>query len=270
MSQSWIIASGKGGVGKSMVTAALGIALARRKLQCCCVDADIGLRNVDMLLGMQNKVVYDVLDVARKDCKLKYALVKHPMYETFSLLPAAQLGGVGDMDAEDVQRIVHKLKKRVAYVLLDAPAGIERGVQNLVPASDHCLLVTTADDIAIRDAERVVALLEASHKPRPMLVVNRVIPELVATGDMYSPQQVANTLDLPLLGYVPEDRAVIAAINRHESFMEIACPARDAMERICQRFLGEYVPMPAFKQKRSFFRRVSSGGTGVAGSGMLG
>lgn len=255
MSQSWMIASGKGGVGKSMVAAALGVALAKRQLQCCCVDADIGLRNLDMLLGMQNKVVYDVLDVARRDCKLKYALIRHTLYESLSLLPAAQLGSVCELRPDEVERIVRKLKKRVAYVLLDAPAGIERGVHNLVAAADHTLLVTTADDISIRDAERVIALLEEKKKPRPMLIVNRVIPEMVLSGEMYSPQTVANTLDIPLLGFVPEDRAVIGAINRHESFMDMNCPAREAMDRICQRFLGEYVPMPAFPKKRTLFRK---------------
>ena len=258
MSQSWLIASGKGGVGKSMLAAALGVALSKHMLQCCCVDADIGLRNLDMLMGMQNKVVYDVLDVARKDCKLKYALVRHAQYETLSLLPAAQLGSVNDLDADDVERIVKKLKKRVAYVLLDAPAGVERGLMNLVPASDHTLLVTTPDDVAIRDAERVIALLSDKGKPRPLLVVNRVVPELVAAGDMYSPQTVANTLDVPLLGYLPEDHAVLAAINRHQSFMELDCPAQQAMDRVCRRFLGEFVPMPVFKAKRSFFSRRKS------------
>ena len=263
MSQSWMIASGKGGVGKSMLAAAIGVALAKRKLQCCCVDADIGLRNLDMLFGMQNKVIYDVLDVARKDCKLKYALIRHAQYETLSLLPAAQLGRVGDLDAEDMERIVAKLKKRAAYVLLDAPAGVERGFRNLVPASDHTMLVVTPDDVAIRDAERVISILQDAGKPRPMLVVNRVIPDMVSKGEMYSPQTVANVLDVPLLGFIPEDRAVLAALGRHESFMDTDCPARQAVERVCQRFLGEFVPMPGFKMKRKLFSRKSSGGLGM-------
>jgi len=250
MSQSWVVVSGKGGVGKSMVSMGLGMALAKRKMQCCCVDADIGLRNLDMLMNMHNKVVYDVLDVARKDCKLKYALIPHAMHESLLLLPAAQLGSVEQMDAKDMERIVKKLKKRVAYVLLDAPAGIGRGVENLLPAADHTLLVTTPDDVAIRDAERVIAMLEEAGKPRPMLVVNRVIPKMVAAGEMYSPQTVAATLDVPLLGFVPEDHAVLAAINRHESFMDHDCPAQQAMERIAQRFLGEYIPMPVFPTKK--------------------
>ena len=257
MSQTWMIISGKGGVGKSMITSALGVALAERKMSCCCVDMDIGLRNLDMLLGMQNKVVYDVLDVAHKDCKLKYALISHAVYSNLSLLPAAQLGDVTQMDADDMTRIVKKLKKRVGYVLLDAPAGIGRGIDNLLPSIDHAILVVTPDDVSIRDAERVISKLEEAGKGRPMLVVNRVIPEMVAEGQMYSPQTVAATLDVPLLGFVPEDRAVLAAINRHESFMEQDCPARDAINRIAQRFLGEYVPMPSFEpKKRSLLSRL--------------
>ena len=254
MSQAWMILSGKGGVGKSMLTAALGMALAKRSQTCCCVDMDIGPRNLDMLLNMQNKVVYDVLDVARKDCKLKYALIHDNLHEGLSLLAAAQLGEVEQMDADDMERIVKKLKKRAGYVLLDAPAGIGRGVKNLLSAADHTILVTTADDVAIRDAERVIALLEKAGKSRPLLVVNRVIPEMVASGEMYSPQTVAATLDVPLLGYIPEDHKVLAALNRHESFMEQEGPAQAAMERIAQRFLGEYIPMPAFpKKKRGLF-----------------
>lgn len=255
MSQSWLIVSGKGGVGKSMVSGALGLALAKRHLQCGLVDTDIGLRSLDMLLGMQNKVVYDVLDVARKDCKLKYALIRHPMHEGLSLLPASQLGDVNQLNPEDMERIVRKLKKRVAYVLLDAPAGVGRGVSNLLPAADHTILVVTPDDLSIRDGERVISMLEEAGKPRPMLIVNRVVPEMVSNGEMYSPQTVATTLDVSLLGYVPEDRQVFLSLGR-ESFMERNCPAQEAMERIAQRFLGEYVPMPPFpKKKRGWFHR---------------
>ena len=255
MSESWMIASGKGGVGKSTVAAALALALSKRQLQTICVDTDIGLRSLDMLLGMQNKVVYDVLDVARKDCKLRYALIQYTQQPALSLLPASQLAGVGELTPDALEQITGKLKKRCAYVLLDAPAGIARGLRNLIPASDHCLLVTTPDDVAIRDAERLIALLEAQRKPRPMLVVNRVVPKLVREGDQYAPQTVANTLDVPLLGFLPEDMTVLRALSRHESFYAERCPAQEAMERICSRFLGEYVPMPDLEKRRRFFHR---------------
>ena len=253
MSQSWLILSGKGGVGKTMLAASLGMALARKNLKCCCVDADIGLRDLDLLLGMENSVIFDVLDVARKDCKLKYALLQHHELENLSLLPAAQNGTSKDLDSETFQRIVNKLKKKAGYVLIDAPAGLERGVKNLLPAADFNILVTTPDDVAMRNAERVLALLDEKKKPRPMLVVNRLPVERVANGECYSPQTVANTLDVPLLGYIPEDPAVQMALNNHESFVMQDCPASQAVERICRRFLGEYVPLPEITKKRRWF-----------------
>ncbi len=253
MSQTWIVLSGKGGVGKSTVTAALAVALARRQLPTVAVDMDIGLRSLDMMLGMHNQIVYDVIDVAHKDCKLKYALARYPQAPALSLLPASQLGSADDMTDEMMERIAKKLRKRFSYVLMDSPAGLDRGVVCPLRSADHALLVVTPDDVSIRDAERAISLLEANHKPRPMLVVNRVVPELVASGDMYSPQTVANTLDVPLLGYVPEDRRVLRALNRHHTVLEEEGPAQEAFTRISQRFLGEYVPMPAFRRRRRFF-----------------
>ena len=133
----------------------------------------------------------------------------------------------------------------------------------LLPAPDHALVVTTPDDVAMRDAERAIALAEAAGLPRPMLVVNRVRPDMVARGEMYSPQAVASTLDVPLLGFVPEDRAVLAAAARHESFMDTDGPAKQAMERIAQRFLGEFVPMPTVERKRRWWERGRNVGIGV-------
>lgn len=250
-----MIASGKGGVGKSVIAASLGVALAKRQLPVAVVDTDIGLRSQDLLLGLQNKVVYDLVDVAHKDCKLRYALIAHSRYPALSLLPASQLGQSDDLSAERLEKIVLKLKKRFAYVLLDAPAGLEAGLRTVIPSADHALLVVTPDDVSIRDAERVVSLLESWHKPRPMLVVNRVNLELVRAGDMYAPQTVASTLDLPLLGFLPEDPHVQRALCRHENIMEEDCPVRAAMERITRRFLGEFVPLPEMPKKRFFQRR---------------
>ena len=254
---------GRRNTRQSTVSAALGMALARRKLPCCLVDADLGLRSLDMLMNLHSRVVYDVLDVARRDCKLKYALIRHTADGALWLLPAAQEGQGGDADREDMERIVKKLKKRMAYVLLDAPAGLGPGVRALLPASDHALVVTTPDDVAMRDAERAIALAEAAGLPRPMLVVNRVRPEMVARGEMYSPQAVASALDVPLLGFVPEDRAVLAAAAKQESFMDTDGPAKQAMERIAQRFLGEFVPMPTVERKRRWWERGRNVGIGI-------
>ncbi len=255
-----MIASGKGGVGKSVLTAALGTALAEKQLPAALLDADIGLRSLDMLLGLENKVIYDVLDVARKDCKLRLALVQHYAYPELSLLPAAQLGTAGDMNADTVLRLLRKLKKRFAYVLMDAPAGLEKGLKNLIPAADESLLVVTPDDLCMRDAERLIDLLREAGKPRPHLLVNRVVPDMVRSGDMYAPQTVAATLDVPLLGFVPEDDTVRRCVQHHTCLLEESCPSADAVRRIAARLLGATVPMPEIAARKRWFSRRGKGG----------
>ncbi|MBE5778135.1 MAG: septum site-determining protein MinD [Clostridiales bacterium] len=261
MSQSWLIASGKGGVGKSMLTAALGYALAKRQMKTCCVDADLGLRDLDMLMNLHSQVVYDLVDVANRDCMLKSALIGSNDY--LSLLPASQSAGHTDLDGEAFAKILCKLKKRFGYILTDAPAGIEHGLTNLIAPSDYCLVVTTPDDVAIRNAERVISVMEQHHKQRPLLVVNRVREELLKKGLTYTPQVVANQLDVPLLGYIPEDSQIVASLNTHENFMDKKCPAAEAVERICQRFLGQYVEMPAPGKLRHWHKK-SAGKGGIS------
>lgn len=245
-----MIASGKGGVGKSLLTSALAVSLAKGQRQTVAVDADIGLRNLDLMLGMESKVVYDVVDVMQKDCKLRYALVRDPALPLLSFLPAAQMSHASDLSPQDWEQVTRRLRNHFSYVLIDAPAGVDQGMRNILHCADQTLLVTTPDDIAMRDAERLIALLRQDGKPSPMLVVNRVRAELVRSGHMYSPQTVAGVLDVPLLGYVPEDPAILRAMSRHESFTQTKCPAAQAMERITRRFLGEYVPMPQPKVRR--------------------
>ncbi|NLV58870.1 MAG: septum site-determining protein MinD [Clostridiales bacterium] len=253
MSQVWMIASGKGGVGKSFITSAMAAALAKRQMQTVAVDADIGLRNLDLMLGMESKVIYDVVDVVQKDCKLRYALVQDPQLPFLSLLPAAQMHCASDLTAEDWAQVIRRLRKHFSYILIDAPAGVDQGMQNILSCADQTLLVTTADDIAMRDAERLISLIRKGDKPSPMLVVNRIRADMVRSGYMYSPQTVALNLDVPLLGYVPEDPEVLRAFSRHQSLMDARCPARDAVERIAKRFMGEYVTMPQPKVRRQLF-----------------
>jgi len=254
MSQAWMVVSGKGGVGKSIITAALGVALAKRGISCVVMDTDMGLRNLDLILGLENMVVFDVLDVAQKECKLKSALIRDSKHPELSLLAASQMGELTDLDADSLLQLITMLKRRFSYILLDAPAGLGYFLNALAPVVDNALLVTTPDDVAIRDAERIVSLLFKQGKPQPMLVVNRVYPQLVRDGGMYSPRTVANLLDTPLLGYIPNDVEVLRAINGHESFMDLDCPARHAMDRISRRFLGEFVPMPDPDKARGLLR----------------
>lgn len=257
MIKTWTFASGKGGVGKSTLAAALAVALVRAGRKTVLVDMDIGLRSLDIHLGMENSVVYDVMDYVRGDSKLIQSVLMHLTMPELGLLPAAQTGSIEDLGEEHLHRILRKLSKRFDYVFVDAPAGLARGLNTILRGVESALLVVTPDDVSLRDAERVIALCRDTEKPAPMLIVNRVVPQLVASGDMYSPQTVADTLDVPLLGYVPEDVEVLRALNGHHTVMETDCPASRAVERIARRLLGYTVPMPdvvaAPKEKPGLF-----------------
>jgi septum site-determining protein MinD len=244
MINAWMLASGKGGVGKSTLAAALAVALVRAGKKAALVDMDMGLRSLDIHLGMENSVVYDVLDYVRGDCRLSQAVLRHLDMLALSLLPAAQTGSAQDIGGEQIKKIVQKLLKRHDYVLVDAPAGLTRGTEQILDGVENTLLVVTPDDVSIRDAERIVDLCRKKEKPAPMIIVNRVYPELVVSGDMHTPRTVADTLDVPLLGYVPEDTEVLRALKNHRTVMDTDCPARHAVERIARRLTGYEVPMP--------------------------
>ena len=258
MSQAWMIASGKGGVGKSTLAAALAVGLAKRGQKVAVVDTDIGLRNLDVMMGLEDRIVYDLVDVANKDCKLNQALVRHPQYPSLALLPAAQFCRMKAIDSKQLGKLVSKLKAAFDFVLLDCPAGVERGFLNALGAADESVLVTTPDDVAMRDAERVCAIMEEKGLPRPMLIVNRVIPELIKTGEMYTPQVVSQTLDLSLMGAVPQDPAVYRMLLKHQTLMEISCPAEKAVERIVSRLMGEKLPIACcdLVRKPTFWAKV--------------
>ncbi|MFH1512768.1 MAG: septum site-determining protein MinD [Bacillota bacterium] len=265
MMKTWMVASGKGGVGKSTIAAALAVALARAGEKAVLVDMDLGLRSLDIHLGMENSVVYDVLDYVRGDCKLMQAVLTSADTPNLGLLPAAQLGTSEALGGEQMEKIIRKLLKHFDYVLLDAPAGLERGIGTILDSAENTLLVVTPDDVSIRDAERLIALCREKEKPAPMIILNRIIPALVQSGDMYTPQTVADTLDVPLLGYVPDDTAVLRALSKHRTVMDTDCPARYAVERIAKRLMGYAVPMPDVvpqpPAKRGWFKRRRRGDT---------
>lgn len=257
MSQAWMIASGKGGVGKSTLAAALAVGLARRGQRVAVVDADIGLRSLDVMLGLQNHVVYDLVDVARGACKLKQALVPHWRYPTLYLLCAAQVGDSSQITPQDMQRLIFRLKKMFAYVLLDCPAGVDRGFQNALGAADDAILVTTPDDVAIRDVERVCNMITERGLPRPMLVINQAVPAMMRAGDMYTPQTISQLIDLPLLGVIPRSEEVYRRLLKHQTAIEGRGEAQDALERIVRRLIGEQVPIPQIhREPRGFLARL--------------
>jgi len=257
MAKTWLIASGKGGVGKSTLASCLGIALAKENRRVCIVDADIGLRDQDALLGLENRIVYDLVDVARKECLLSQALISPEELPSLSLLPASQFARVKELEPKAFRNILSQLKAIFDFILIDCPAGIERGLRGLMSEQiDETILVCTPDDVCIRNAERTLSLMEKKELPRPQLIVNRLNADLIRLGEMYSAQTVAATLDVSLLGEVPEDEFIYRASLKHISPMAVKCEAREAFLRIARRLAGYDVELPGYGLKHmSWFRR---------------
>ncbi len=247
MSKVWLIASGKGGAGKSTMAACLGIALARRGRKVCIVDADVGLRDQDAILGLSDRVVYDILDVMGKRCTLKQALLPCAGCDTLRLLPAAQFARSKELDCKGFVRIITELRLQCDEVLIDCPAGIEKGLRAALRCrADETVLVCTPDDVCMRNAERTASLLADKQQPRPWLIVNRLSPALIREGEMYTAKTVAETLDLQLLGEMPEDQVIYRALITHQNVMDLKCEAAEAANRIAGRMIGEEVPLPCY------------------------
>ena len=250
MSHCIAIASGKGGVGKSAVTANLGAALSQRGRKVVLIDADIGLRSLDALLSLENKVVYDIIDVVSGDCELDHALLASETYPDLFLLPAAQFRRAKALDPKQLRKFLSLLRVFYDYTLIDCPAGIERGLRNVLNAGvDETILVTTPDDISLRSAERARQVIESKFLPRPRLIVNRLDADLVHSGEMMSARTVSEVIDLPLLGEIPEDQAFCRAMLRHSLLLSYQCEARSAVLRIAARLEGMDSPFPAYGQK---------------------
>lgn len=247
MANVWLIASGKGGVGKSTIASCLGIGLARSGKRVCIVDADIGLRDQDALLGLENRIFFDLVDVAKKDCLLAQALISPEETPGLSLLPASQFARVKDLDAAAFRSILVELKGIFDHILIDCPAGIERGLRHLLNEElTHALLVCTPDDVCIRNAERVIALLQAKQMPYPQVIVNRLHADLIRAGEMYSARTVAERLNIPLFGELPDDRELSRAMLRHMSPMDVRCEAQQALQRIVSRMDGIETPLAGY------------------------
>ena len=251
MSFSVLIASGKGGVGKSVLTANLGAALARQGFSVVIIDADIGLRSQDTLLGLENAVVYDLIDVLEKQCSLEQALLKASSDSRLNLLPASQFARARDISCDRFRKVLKKLKQSYNYVLIDSPAGIEKGFRNLLNiGAEQTIIIATPDDICIRDAERTAQILESRQMACSGLVVNRLDNDLIRNGEMLPARVIADSLDIPLFGEIPEDPAVYRSVLRHGLFIDYDCPARGAVLRIACRLTGQSVPFPEIGTER--------------------
>jgi septum site-determining protein MinD len=244
MTRIIVITSGKGGVGKTTSTANLGMALAQRNHKVVVVDADFGLRNLDLLLGLENRIVYTAVEVLAGECRLEQALVKDKRQPNLALLPAAQNRTKDAVNPDQMRQIVGELAKLYEFVLIDSPAGIEMGFQNAIAAATEALIVTTPEIAAVRDADRVVGLLEANDIKNISLIVNRLRPTMVEEDKMMSVKDVQEILAIPLMGVVPDDERVIVSTNRGEPLVlaEQISLAGTAFSNIAQRLEGKKVP----------------------------
>ncbi|HEY9907070.1 MAG TPA: septum site-determining protein MinD [Thermosynechococcaceae cyanobacterium] len=243
MSRVIVVTSGKGGVGKTTTTANLGMALAKRGRKVAVIDADFGLRNLDLLLGLENRVVYTAVDVLAGQCRLEQALVKDKRQPNLVLLPAAQNRTKDAVNPDQMRKLIGALGKVYQYILVDCPAGIEMGFQNAIAAATEALIVTTPEIAAVRDADRVVGLLEAHSIKKIHLIVNRLRPAMVEANSMMSVADVQEILAVPLIGVIPDDERVIVSTNRGEPLVIAEAPslAGTALDNIARRLEGEKV-----------------------------
>jgi septum site-determining protein MinD len=257
LGRSIVVTSGKGGVGKTTTTANLGTALADAGRSVVVVDADVGLRNLDVVLGLENRVSKHLLDVIEEKCSLDEALVRDRVRRNLLLMPAAQNREKDDVPEEKMAQLVRQLQERFEFVLIDCPAGIEQGFRNAVVGAQEAIVVTTPEVSAVRDADRVIGLLPRNIELK--LVVNRVRPAMVKKGTMMSVADVNAILRLDLLGVVPDEREIIIATNRGTPVIDIeGSETGAAFRRIARRMLGEDVPIPSFEDKRNFVTRIMS------------
>ncbi|MCL6562193.1 MAG: septum site-determining protein MinD [Firmicutes bacterium] len=257
MGEAIVITSGKGGVGKTTTTANLGAALAQVGMKVALVDADIGLRNLDVVMGLENRIVYDLVDVVEGFAKLKNALIKDKRFENLYLLPAAQTRDKTAVSPEQMQDLVLKMKEDFDYVLIDSPAGIEQGFRNAVAGADRALVVATPEVSSVRDADRIIGLLEAQEKHKPSLIINRIRPNMVRRGDMMDIDDMIEILAIELLGVVPEDETIVVSTNRGEpAVLNPQSRAGEAYRNITRRLMGEDVPLFKLEEESGFFGRI--------------
>ena len=247
MSEVIVITSGKGGVGKTTTTANIGTGLAKLDKKVVMIDTDIGLRNLDVVMGLENRIVYNLVDVVEGNCRLKQALIKDKRYSNLFLLPSAQTRDKSSVSPEQMKKLVDELRTEFDYILLDCPAGIEQGFKNAIAGADRAIIVTTPEVSAIRDADRIIGLLEAEELKKIELVINRIRMDMVKRGDMMSVEDVVDILAIDLIGVVPDDESIVIATNGGEPLVDSDTQAVRACANICHRVLGEEVPIMEFE-----------------------
>ena len=257
MGEVIVVTSGKGGVGKTTTVANLGTGLAMLNKKTVVVDTDIGLRNLDVILGLENRIVYNLVDVINGSCRLKQALIKDRRYPDLFLLPSAQTKDKSAVSPEQMIKLTDELREEFDYVLLDCPAGIEQGFRNAIAGADKAIVVTTPEVSAIRDADRIIGLLEASDLRDIHLIINRLRPDMIARGDMMSVDDVMDILSVPVIGTVPDDEDIVISTNQGEPLVGMNGYAGQAYLNICKRILGESVPFIQLDASPGFWSRIS-------------
>ena len=258
MSEVIVITSGKGGVGKTTTVANIGTGLAMLGKKVAVVDTDIGLRNLDVVLGLENRIVYNLVDVVNGSCRLRQALIRDKRHPELYLLPSAQTKDKTAVSPEQMIKLTQELREEFDYVLLDCPAGIEQGFKNAIAGADKAIVVTTPEVSAIRDADRIIGLLEAGGIRDIRLIINRLRPDMIARGDMMSVDDVLEILAVDLLGTILDDEQIVVATNQGEPLSGKNSQAEEEYQNICKRILGEDIPFVTIRQKKGMFSRLGS------------
>ena len=257
MSEVIVVTSGKGGVGKTTTSANVGTGLAMLGKRVVLIDTDIGLRNLDVVMGLENRIVYNLVDVIEGNCRMKQALIRDKRYPDLFLLPSAQTRDKSSVSPGQMIKLVDYLREDFDYILLDCPAGIEQGFRNAIAGADRAVIVTTPEVSAIRDADRIIGLLEAEDVRRKELVINRIRMDMVRRGDMMSVDDVMDILSVPVLGTVPDDEDIVISTNQGEPLVGMNGYAGEAYLNICKRILGESVPFMNLENSRNIWSKIT-------------
>ena len=251
------ITSGKGGVGKTTITANLGSALASFGQRVVCIDADIGLRNLDVVLGLENRIVYDLVDIIEGRCRLRQAMIRDKRNEGLYLIPAAQTRDKTAVSPSDMIRLCEELRPDYDWIIIDSPAGIERGFRNAIAAADQVFVVTNPEISAVRDADRIIGLIEAEGKSPAKLIINRINPNMVRKGEMISTEDIIDLLAVELIGIIPEDDLVIISTNQGSPIsLDGKSLVGKALRNISRRMMGENIPFIDLDKTRNVFQRI--------------
>ena len=257
MGEVIVITSGKGGVGKTTTTANIGAGLSKFDKKVVVIDTDLGLRNLDVVMGLENLIVYNLVDVIEGTCRLKQALIRDKRYENLYLLPSAQTKDKTAISPGQMKKLTSQLKDEFDYILLDCPAGIEQGFQNAIAGADRAIVVTTPEVSAIRDADRIIGLLESNQLKKIDLIINRIRMDMVKRGDMISVDDVTEILSVPLIGALPDDEQVVIGTNQGEPVVGLDSKAGKAYLNICKRIMGIEVPFIELENNSGFFSKLS-------------